>query len=228
MLEHLQRIFLILHTIFSLYNEISNVTIQLDCLTTDNCNQDFVEQALSSDWLKLQSQVNSLRKDLANFLFNSSDFQPNKTCPAYQNCSDQGFCSVVLRVGSDGKKFDFQSTCENSTEQPLLEWTQLVEQYSGYQEVSYTCNKSGCASELAAGLAGHMIDHGYILPFNIPIPSTTMATGSSTIPTISTTTASKSSMSTTTMNVSRSLHLDKTKRIVFAFVTFLLLYLFEI
>jgi hypothetical protein len=35
-------------------------------------------------------------------------------------------------------------------------------------------------------------------------------------------------MSTTTMNVSRSLHLDKTKRIVFAFVTFLLLYLFEI
>ncbi len=215
----------IMHTVFSLYNEISNVTIDLDCSTTDNCDQDFVEQALRGDWFKVQNQVRDLRKDLADRLFNSSDLRPHGTCPAGQNCSDQGFCTGALQVWSDSANFSFQSACANSTEQPLLEWTQLVEQYSGYEEVSYTCNKPSCASLLFVAVIGEIIEHGYILPFNVTTPPTTTTTGSSTM---STTTASTSSISTTTNNAARLIHLNKIEKIVFAFVSVLLLCLFGI
>jgi len=211
------------YTVFSLYNEMSNATIDLDCSTSDNCDQVFVEQALRGDWLKVQNQVKSLRTNLVDFLFNSSDLRPHEICPAYQNCSGQGFCNAALQVLSDGTSPYFQSTCANSTEQPFLEWARFVEQYRAYDEVSYTCNRPGRASLSSAIAVGWMIDHGYILPFNVPIPSTTTATGSSTTSTTASTTTSTSSMSTTTKNAARSIHLDKTGKIVFAFVSVLFL-----
>jgi hypothetical protein len=79
------------NTVFSLYDETSNVTIQLDCSKTDTCDQDFVKGVLRGDWLKVQNQVKDLRKDLANMLFNSSDLRPQEICSARQNCSGEGF-----------------------------------------------------------------------------------------------------------------------------------------
>jgi hypothetical protein len=107
-------------TIFSLYDDISNVRIEFDCSTKDNCDQEFVGEVLRGNWLETQNQVNSLRKNLTDMLFNSSDLRPSDTCPAGQQCSDEGFCKVLYELWSDNPLPTFQRTCANSTDQPIL------------------------------------------------------------------------------------------------------------
>jgi hypothetical protein len=205
-----------MHTIFSLYDETSNVTIQFDCFKTNNCDQDFVKQVLRGDWLKVQNQVKDLRKDLADILFNSSDFRPHEICPALQNCSGKGFCRAFLQVLSGGTSPGLESTCANSTEEPLLDWAQVVEEDLEFQELSYTCNKPSCASLWTTALVGHMIDHGYALPFHVPTTPTTTPTPSSTTGVTTTSAITFTSlMSTSTKNVARSIHLVKIEKIIF-------------
>ncbi|CAF3845300.1 unnamed protein product [Rotaria sp. Silwood1] len=86
-----------------------------------------------------------------------------------------------------------------------------------------------------AKLIGKKIDDSYILPFDIPVPLTTtttrLSTTSTTMPTTTTTTTtttSASSMPTTPKDAARSIHLNNTEKIIFAFVSVLVLYLFEI
>lgn len=212
--------FYLTHTVLSFDNEISNLTIQLDCSTMDNCDQDFIEQALQGDWVKVQNEVKNLTDQFAIRLFNSSDLRPHETCPANQSCSGEGFCTASLSFLSGWGPFAFKSTCANSTEQPLLHWVRLVDESMTMELISYICNTPLCASNVSAALTGAVLEQNYILPFNVTTSTTTTTTESTT--TVITTTTSSTSTITTT-NKSRSIHLNHMEKITLVFVFVLLL-----
>ncbi|CAF3965209.1 unnamed protein product [Rotaria sp. Silwood1] len=189
-------------TYFSLYDETSNVTIYLGCSTTSNCDHDFVKETLSGGWHRVQSEVMNLRKNLADLLFNSSDLRPHDGCIGRQNCSGEGFCVASYKNQFDGKGPEFRSRCTYSTDQPLFEWIQEVNQGSLSEQASYTCNKPSCATSTTVQRIVEMIKNNYVIPLNVTVPPTTTTTRSSTksntTPTTSTSTTPKATTPTPT------------------------------
>ncbi|CAF1275081.1 unnamed protein product [Adineta steineri] len=189
-------------TIFLLYAESANLTIELDCSTSDECDLLFAKNVLNSDWTKVQTQVKSLRSALADKLFNSTDLRPGETCPPNQPCSGQGFCQTVFQHWSDTPHPVFVSTCTNSTAQPALTWIQALDQAKVGDLMLYTCNKPACALQDSVQSSAQIIAQNYVLPFNvtIPITTTTITTATTTTPafTMSTTSTTSTTAETTT------------------------------
>ncbi|CAF1171331.1 unnamed protein product [Rotaria sp. Silwood1] len=181
--------------------------IGLDCSTADNCDQDFVKEVLKKDWLKVQNQVKSLQKNLADVLFNSSDPRPHDTCPSSQPCSGQGFCKATYRVWSDGRPLEFHSRCANSTEQPELDWAHVVSQDPIFDEMAYTCNQRLCASQSNAEAIVELIQRNYVIPINITVPTTTTKSSTTTTttpkPTYTPSTSASTSIATSTKSAAR-------------------------
>jgi len=150
-------------TVFSLSSEQTSLSIEFDCSTGDKCDENFVKDALRGDWTKTQNQAKSLRKSLADMLFNSTDLRP-QTCPTGQPCSDQGFCSVEFQAWTDEQP-TLQSVCVNSTDQPVLNWVQSVSPGKAGDIMMYTCNEPSCGSISTVQNVIKMIMAGYDLPF---------------------------------------------------------------
>ncbi|CAF5138966.1 unnamed protein product, partial [Rotaria sp. Silwood1] len=166
-----------------------------------------------------------------DLLFNSTDLRPNEICPARRNCSGEEFCWASYVNEFDGTAPKFHNTCVNSTNQPFLEWVELLTQELTVEEMSYICNKASCASSTTVQRILEMIERYYVLPLNVIVPPTTTTTRSSTISTSRQTTstpASTSLISTSTKSVARSIHTDKTEKIFFVLFSVVYVCFFEI
>ncbi|CAF1451603.1 unnamed protein product [Adineta steineri] len=185
-------------TAFSLYNESVTLRIEFDCFTSDECDLLFAKNVLNSNWTEVQTEVKSLRSDLADKLFNSTDLRPNDTCTNNQPCSGEGFCQTDFQYWSDTAHPAIRSTCANSTEQPILNWLEALDQAKVGDILLYTCNTPKCASQNSVLSVVRVISEKYALPFNVTIPittttitTTTTTTPASTISTTSTTSTRK-------------------------------------
>ncbi|CAF1431350.1 unnamed protein product [Didymodactylos carnosus] len=212
-------------TAFLLSDEGTRLIIEFDCVTSDNCDQEFLKEILHGNWRATQDQAKNLRNILASILFNSSDLRPNDTCPANQTCKGEGFCQVIYQDWSDTPRPIFQSTCTNPTESPVLTWRQAYDQSKTGQIMLYTCNEPLCGSLSSAEDVIRLLQRSYDLPFNVTIPSITSTTTTSTTSTTPVMTTT-STGSTTRKNIAISIHIAKTEKIVFAFLFLVLFYLF--
>lgn len=217
---------------FSLNDNTTYVLVGLACFTNDNCDQEFVKETLNINWIRIQSQANALRENLANLLFNSSDLRPNDTCSKNQTCSDKGFCQVDYKLEIDGTKQQFSSKCANSTEYPQLTWAQLYTQDYSWNELFYVSNKPSLGNETFANAIVELLKVNYNIPVNVTVPPTTTTIRSSTASTITGQTTLPSTMSTPMSNTTKSMaaliNVDQTQKVLFGFISLLLFCFFDI
>ncbi|CAF3405198.1 unnamed protein product [Rotaria sp. Silwood2] len=162
-------------------------------------------------------------------LFNSTDTRPLDTCQRGQPCPDQGFCEVSYRDWRNNKPSTFSSLCSNSTNQPMLHWSQILSVETTLDELTYTCNKPSCASRTLTDDIVQIIERQYILPVNVTIPPTTTTTQTSTTSLTSRTTTTVVTSATTTEEKSAAtlVYMNYTKTIIFTFIFLIVACLFQ-